>query len=277
VEKLARLRPPPPPPTILLPNIPVNRYDANDTDLAQNEPILYVGYVGPELDQLALRHSQVYFFNAAKMELSLYTPVSSKSLARRYFLIEKAKVAKIVGIVVGTLSTSGFVKAVERVKYVVEKAGLKAYVFLVGKINPAKLANFPDVDVFVMVACPNSSFFDSKEFAKPIVTPFEMERALTTRPEEWTMGAFDFSALLNEPVFDPPSEPVYSSANGGVLVNLKPDKQLALVYSSPAADMLALKSFRGLESKVDQVPAQKAIQGMGGVASRLKKEDGVEI
>ena len=52
------------------------------------------------------------------------------------------------------------------------------YIFAVGKINVPKLANFAEVDMFVLVACPENSMIDSKEFYKPIVTPFELEIAL---------------------------------------------------------------------------------------------------
>jgi hypothetical protein len=50
--------------------------------------------------------------------------------------------------------------------------------FLIGKINPAKLLNFPEIDVFVLVACPENSLLDSKVLFKPVVTPYELELAL---------------------------------------------------------------------------------------------------
>ncbi len=51
------------------------------------------------------------------------------------------------------------------------------YTIAVGKLNTAKLANFLEVDVFVLVACPESSLLDSSQFYKPVVTPYEMEVA----------------------------------------------------------------------------------------------------
>jgi hypothetical protein len=38
----------------------------------------------------------------------------------------------------------------------------QCYTFVVGKLSVEKLANFPEVDVFVRVACPHSTFVDSK-------------------------------------------------------------------------------------------------------------------
>ena len=77
--------------------------------------------------------------------------------------------------------------------------GKRAYILAVGKLNPAKLANFQvplflpllppppfsplqkEIDVFVNVCCPESvmEVFDTaQEYQKPIVTPFEVEMAL---------------------------------------------------------------------------------------------------
>ena len=36
------------------------------------------------------------------------------------------------------------------------------YTIAVGKLNPAKLANFMEVDIYVLVACPECSLHDFK-------------------------------------------------------------------------------------------------------------------
>ncbi len=51
------------------------------------------------------------------------------------------------------------------------------YTIAVGKLNVPKMANFLEVDVFVLVACPENSLLDSSQFYKPVVTPYEMEVA----------------------------------------------------------------------------------------------------
>ena len=40
-----------------------------------------------------------------------------------------------------------------------------------------KMANFLEIDLFVLVACSENSLVDSQEFFKPVVTPYEMEIA----------------------------------------------------------------------------------------------------
>ena len=53
---------------------------------------------------------------------------------------------------VGTLGVAGFLQAEEGVRRLARGAGKQTYTVLMGKPNPAKLANFPEVEVWVMVA-----------------------------------------------------------------------------------------------------------------------------
>lgn len=73
-----------------------------------------------------------------------------------------------------------YLETIDGLKRLVKEAGKGLYVFSVGKINPAKLANFEHVDVFVLVACPENSLLDWKtgQFFKPIATPYELHLAL---------------------------------------------------------------------------------------------------
>ena len=52
----------------------------------------------------------------------------------------------------GTLGVAGCVAATEQVRRLARAAGKRTYTFLMGKPSPAKLANFPEIDVFVMMA-----------------------------------------------------------------------------------------------------------------------------
>ncbi|GMF34751.1 unnamed protein product [Phytophthora lilii] len=64
------------------------------------------------------------------------------------------------------------------------RSGRKSYLFVVGKVNVPKLANYAEIDAFVLVACQQNTMMDSKEFYKPIVTPYELQLALSPT-EEW--------------------------------------------------------------------------------------------
>ena len=52
----------------------------------------------------------------------------------------------------GTLGVAGFLQAAEEVRRLAREAGKRTYTLLMGKPSPTKLANFPEVDIFVMIA-----------------------------------------------------------------------------------------------------------------------------
>ena len=68
---------------------------------------------------------------------------------KRFFVIEKIKDAKTVGILVGTLGMAGYKEIINHLKKILTACGKKTYTFVVGKLNPNKLANFPEVGLFV--------------------------------------------------------------------------------------------------------------------------------
>lgn len=120
----------------------------------------------------------------------------NKALMKRYYAIERAKDAGVVGILVGTLGVAKYLTIIDQLKESIRKSGKKSYMFAMGKINVAKLANFLEIDVYVLVACPENSLLDSSEFYRPVVTPFEMEVACN-KHREWS-GEYitDFRDLL---------------------------------------------------------------------------------
>ncbi len=103
---------------------------------------------------------------------------ASRLLRRRASGLIRIAHAERIGVVAGTLATSGANKAIERTVSIIEQAGKRAYVILVGKVTPPKLLNFEEVDAFVFVSCPIRALFTSKEVPVPILTPFELEVAL---------------------------------------------------------------------------------------------------
>jgi diphthamide biosynthesis protein 2 len=107
----------------------------------------------------------VYTYDVASDGSGSLVPVSSsvsRLLRRRRFAVEKARDAERVGLLVGTLGTRDFPLILDRLRQTIRRAGKRCYTFLVGKPNVAKLANFPEIDVFVLVACPETSFPDTK-------------------------------------------------------------------------------------------------------------------
>uniref|UniRef100_V5HM52 2-(3-amino-3-carboxypropyl)histidine synthase subunit 2 n=1 Tax=Ixodes ricinus TaxID=34613 RepID=V5HM52_IXORI len=97
----------------------------------------------------------------------------NRHLMRRYYLIEKAKDdPDSPGSWWGPWAFATTSLCWTTSKKLIRSAGKKPYILAVGKLNVAKLANFQEVDVYVLVACPENTLLDSKEFFRPVVTPF---------------------------------------------------------------------------------------------------------
>lgn len=145
---------------------------------------------------LSLKYCMFYSYNPFTQQARKETLDVNKHLKRRYYYIEKAKDAKLIGILVGTLGASNYLNMIQHLKDLIKQAGKKYYTIVVGKLNSAKLANFADIEIFVNVACIESSLIESREFYQPIVTPYELEIALN-KAREWTGDYItDFSEIL---------------------------------------------------------------------------------
>ena len=126
-------------------------------------------------------------------------PVStSLALRRRYALVTSVSTAAIFGILINTLSVKNYLHIVEHVKSKISAAGKKSYMFVVGKVNAAKVANFSEVGAWVVIGCWESSLIDSRDFWKPVLTPFELEIALEGDDKRVWTGEWngDFQRLL---------------------------------------------------------------------------------
>ncbi|XP_071501716.1 2-(3-amino-3-carboxypropyl)histidine synthase subunit 2-like [Diadema antillarum] len=260
--------------------------------------VLYIGGEGRTLTNLMMTLNKCPFYTydpstsvARREELNV-----SRALMRRYYLIERAKDANVVGIVAGTLGVARHLDVVSHLKGVLRHAGKKSYVFAVGKLNVAKLANFPEVDIYVMVACPENTLVDSKEFYRPVVTPYEMEIACN-EAREWT-GEYitDFQKILpgaSKYVEVPTSSPAQSertdvslitgnlrstrineddgSIESGALVKRNETLTVSNVHRN-ASEFLAGRSWQGLEQKVGETPVTKATEGRKGIAASYTHE-----
>lgn len=99
--------------------------------------------------------------------------------ARRHYLVERARDARVVGLLAGTLGVARHREALAHLKNLTQAAGKRSYVLALGRPTPAKLANFPEVDVFVLLACPLGALAPqpSASYFRPILTPCELEAA----------------------------------------------------------------------------------------------------
>ena len=127
---------------------------------------------------------------------------ATRALSRRYALLTSVSTVSIFGILINTLSVKNYLHVVEHVKAQIMAAAKKSYTFVVGKVNAAKIANFSEIGAWVVIGCWESSLIDSKDFWKPVITPFELELALTSDNERVWTGEWssDFQKVLDETI-----------------------------------------------------------------------------
>ncbi|XP_041045258.1 2-(3-amino-3-carboxypropyl)histidine synthase subunit 2-like [Carcharodon carcharias] len=209
---------------------------------------------------------------------------------KRYYMIERAKDAHVVGILVGSLGVADYLSTIGHLKSIVKQAGKKSYTFVIGKLNAAKLANIMEVDIYVLVACPENSLLDSSEFYRPVLTPFQMEVACN-QVRKWT-GEYitDFRDLLPgaccqvefpDEAFSGEDADVslvtgalrathllesewQNKASSASLIHR--NDALAITQSHSAASLLATRSWQGLEQKLGETSVSKAVEGRKGIA-----------
>lgn len=214
-------------------------------------------------------------------------------MKRRYFLTEKAKDAQVIGILVATLAVSNYLNLISKLELLIKKAGKKPYVIVVGKINEAKLANFELIDMFVIVACHENTLFDSKDFFKPIITPYELFLALA-RGQQWT-GEYsnEFIELLPKLenclsqacACDQDQAEVHFSLVSQSLTAIPSDdspkasneiaernQQTSVIQFSPAGQYLAHREYKGLEPSIGNVPVASVTKGRSGVPIQYDEE-----
>ncbi|KAI8071264.1 putative diphthamide synthesis protein-domain-containing protein [Gongronella butleri] len=270
--------------------------------------IYFVGHDSLTLTNIMMVHNQckIYSFDPSTNQGRQETVSVNRMLMKRYFMVQKAKDAMTIGIVVGTLGVASYMNIIEHLKKVITAAGRKWYFFVMGKLNVAKMANFMEIDCYVLVACPENSLIDSKEFYRPIVTPFELEIALV-KSAEWTGDyVLDFSKLLPHLrtdgfQYDEEQEAGSSDEEGhfslitgqyvsGPFQKAKPSSSLqddtstaltsqlsgltlrnqqssiAQLLNSTAGDYLQHRSYQGLDPNIGQDEASDVVEGRSGIA-----------
>nr|XP_040022872.1 2-(3-amino-3-carboxypropyl)histidine synthase subunit 2 [Gasterosteus aculeatus aculeatus] len=260
--------------------------------------MFYVGQEGATLRNFMMTWNRCSFcsFDPIKTTARTESVSINRALMKRYYAIERAKDASVVGILVGTLGVADYLSIIQQLKETIRGAGKKSYVFAMGKLNVPKLANFLEIDIFVLIACPENSLLDSSEFYKPVVTPFEMEVACNKKREWSEEYVTDFRHLLpggqsHVPLADRQedddetdvslitgalrsqnllsSEPEVSSFGSSVVLR---NQALTVANTNSAASFLSERSWRGLEKKLGETPVVKAVEGRRGIAIAYEEE-----
>lgn len=230
-----------------------------------------------------------FLFDNAKDLLKAAPLAASAWLRKRMFYIEKCKDAQAIGIVHGTVSSKGHLDISTRIQTLAKAHNIRTVLISVGKLNPAKLANFMEIDCFVLIGCPQNNMYTSRDFYKPLISVFECELALNPvwkeqLPETYSMdfkellpngkhftdvqgivGTIDGNdiSLITGSVRGQGSRPTMEVKENGTrdLMNVAG----GVVVERTAGDALSERSWRGLEQNLGQDEVVEIQQGRSGI------------
>ncbi|MDD3493151.1 MAG: diphthamide biosynthesis enzyme Dph2 [Candidatus Thermoplasmatota archaeon] len=114
--------------------------------------------------------------------------MKERVLKQRYAALARAMDARRLGIIVGTKLGQRRLNLAERLQNMAEGHGLHAHLIAVDMLSPARLGHL-DVDAYVSTACPRVAIDDGTRFAKPLLTPIELEILVGER--SWDDYEFD--------------------------------------------------------------------------------------
>ncbi|KAI6102295.1 putative diphthamide synthesis protein-domain-containing protein [Pisolithus croceorrhizus] len=279
-------------------------------DLVEDDgAVIYIGDESLTLTNILMTHSsnKVYSYNPTTNVVRLESGRTNKLLMRRFAVVQKARDADVFGILVGTLGVASYLSVITYLRNLLSRAKKKSYTISVGRLNPAKLANFMEIECFVLAACPENSLIESKDFFKPIITPHELKVALL--PEGTWLGRYvlDFSHLITENECEKeaveddagnddkdPERPSFSlitgkyrqvrrfgveesakvgdSGDASAVVIRNQETSVAKISDSAAALFLQSRTYRGLDARVGEDAPSLLEQGRTGTARGYTSE-----
>ncbi|OBA27881.1 diphthamide biosynthesis protein [Hanseniaspora valbyensis NRRL Y-1626] len=205
-------------------------------DYLQNSALLHITEPTiPSLMELSTVFNSIVVYHP--IDNSIQKP--SASLMKRYKEMHKARSATTFGILVNTLSIKNTKETINKITKLLSTNYKKSHIFIVGKPNVAKLANFENIDVWICVGCPQSGvIIDSfNEFYKPIITPFELTLAMEREVSwtgKWVLDNGKVIDIINEKIDEEElersqneddydeDEPVFDAVKGVYVSNSKP-------------------------------------------------------
>lgn len=124
--------------------------------------IWYLGPDGRSLLNLQMTHANHTVVAYSPDEGARQVLGSSRLLSRRLFALHQAMNADVFGLVVGNVGLASSRPLVTELRGALSRAGKKSYTLSVGRLNPAKLANFAEIECFVLIGCAEGGVVDSK-------------------------------------------------------------------------------------------------------------------
>jgi diphthamide biosynthesis protein 2 len=252
-------------------------------EILRKESLDLIYFVGGQasLDRLlkTFPSAVVFSFDPFKDISGNHDVARFKFINQRFLMCEKIKIARTVAIVLASVGVERDRDMVDWLKKILTESMKRVYVLSIGKLNPEKIANFLGVDVFCVVGCPENSFFDSKAYLNPIVTPFEVEMALFEKDWAFQKYKTTFDEFLKDRPLDSVKarkEPFFSLATGkyvwsnrsvdklgqNVDFNMPEDLKVINIYPSEGT---VFRHWNGLDSF--KKPVSNIKEGRKGAAS----------
>lgn len=243
--------------------------------------------LGTGNDPCALLHFAGLSDGESSSTSGLPLPDAQRFLRRRFVQLQKVKDASIIGLIPGDQSISNEFNSISRCKKILESAGKSYYTFVIGKPEPQKLANFPEVDVFVLASCPENAIFDATDFLRPIVTPLELHAALLTDGDifssPYSLECIDMPQSNTHPdTTDSGSNNETSGTEDGTsgIVARRENWTVSVNKSSGGAEFLQERLWTGLKFDQGGVGDDTVVKdlslgiesGQSGIASRYARE-----
>lgn len=149
--------------------------------------VIYIGDKSEQMVDIMLRLSSSHVIHYSPIERRTCKVLGScsKPFRERYGGVARVKESQIIGLLVGSMGlTATLIQSLlNRLQTLILAANKRYYTFVMGRLNEAKLCNFPEVDLFCFISNDDTARIPPKTFHAPVVTPYELELGLGA--QEW--------------------------------------------------------------------------------------------
>jgi diphthamide biosynthesis protein 2 len=121
----------------------------NEVLSEQNLTVYYIGEKHEQLTSITLQvsGSPIVAYSPQSGEVAVHNGSTSRDFRERYGGVSRVKDANIIGIIIGSMGLSEDLtrRIVDRLEALISTARKSSYLFVMGRLNEAKLCNFPEV------------------------------------------------------------------------------------------------------------------------------------
>eukprot|EP00980_Cylindrotheca_fusiformis_P009931 scaffold2195_cov132-Cylindrotheca_fusiformis.AAC.15 len=149
-------------------------------DTAADSIVLFVADGRFHLESTMISNPQIsmfYRYDPYSKTLTEESYEHEKMKDLRQVAIQKAKSAKVFGILLGTLGRQGNPAILSKIQEKLKRKGKRYFIMLVSEITPAKLALLEGkIDAWVQIACPRLSVDWGHHLStkRPVLNPYEL-------------------------------------------------------------------------------------------------------